>query len=161
MKKVLKILVIVLIIVLIVFIGRRIYYTIVGIKPEDLYLVKEDTQEQIKATRGSYSWNDKGLSVIADSISPLDMDFSKVIEVKPNDKIFFSDYEWTNVGASLILAKERKEIAKVTIETNLEENYIIVPEVVSGEYIIQIIFESDKGNVWYATKINITENVGE
>lgn len=161
MKKVLKIFIIVLIIVIAVLIGRKIYYNNVGIKPKDIYLIKESSEEQYQATMGSYSWNDNGMSVVADSIGPLQMDFSKSIDVKPNDKIYFTDYEWTNIGASVILAQERKEIARVTIETNLEENYIVVPELVTGEYVVQINLESDKGDVWYATKINITEVLGE
>lgn len=157
MKKIFKILIILLIIFVVVLIGRRFYYSKVGVAPEDLYLTKENSQEQFKANKGTYSWNDKGTSTIADSIGPLEMDFSRSIDVKPNDKIYFNDCDWTKVTATVILQQERKEVAKVAIETNLEEKCIVVPELVSGEYVIQINLESDKGNVWYATKINIVE----
>lgn len=157
MKKFLKILIILLAVVILIFAVRKIYYSNVKIEPEELYLTKENSVEEFKATKGSYSWNDKGISVIADSIGPLQMDFSKAIDVKVNDKIYFTDYNWTNGGSAVILAKERTEVARVTLETNLEENYIVMPELTKGEYVIQINLESDKGDVWYAAKINITE----
>lgn len=157
MKKILKVLIIVLAVVILVFAARKIYYSNVKIEPEELYLTKENSVEEFKATKGSYSWNDKGTSVIADSIGPLQMDFSKAIDVKINDKIYFTDHNWTNGGSAVILAKERTEVARVTLETNLEENYIVMPELTKGEYVIQINLESDKGDVWYAAKINITE----
>ena len=157
MKKILKILIILLAVVVLVFAARKIYYSNVKIEPEELYLTKENSVEEFKATKGSYSWNDKGISVIADSIGPLQMDFSKAIDVKINEKIYFSDQNWTNGGSAVILAKERTEVARVTLETNLEENYIVMPELTKGEYVIQINLESDKGDVWYAAKINITE----
>lgn len=155
MKKILKYLVILLTVVIVVLIARKIYLNNVRIEPEDIYITKEDSTEQYKANKGSYAWKDKGISVVADSITPLQMDFSKSIDVKANDKIYFSDCNWTNVSATVILAKERKEIAKVTIETNLEEKYIVVPELALGEYVIQLNLQSEKGNVWYAIKINI------
>ena len=157
MKKFLKILIILLAVVILIFAVRKIYYSNVKIEPEELYLIKENTKEEFKASKGSYSWNDKGISVIADSIGPLQMDFSKAIDVKVNDKIYFTDHDWTNGGSAVILAKERTEVARVTLETNLEESYIVVPELTKGEYVIQINLESEKGDVWYATKINITE----
>lgn len=157
MKKFLKVLIIVLVAIILILAIRKIYYSNVKVEPEELYLSKENTEEEFKASKGSYSWNDKGVSVIADSIGPLQMDFSKAIDVKINDKIYFSDHNWTNGGAAVILAEGRKEIARVTLETNLNENYIVVPEITKGEYVVQINLESDKGDVWYATKINITE----
>ena len=157
MKKILKVLIIVLVAIILIFAVRKIYYRNVKVEPEELYLTKENMEEEFKATKGSYSWNDKGVAVIADSIGPLQMDFSKAIDVKVNEKIYFSDHNWTNGGSALILAKERTEVARVTLETNLEENYIVVPELTKGEYVIQINLESEKGDVWYAAKINITE----
>lgn len=157
MKKFLKILIIVLVAIILIFAVRKIYYRNVKVEPEELYLTKENMEEEFKATKGSYSWNDKGVSVIADSIGPLQMDYSKAIDVKVNEKIYFSDHDWTNGGAAIILAKERTEVARVTLEANLEENYIVVPELTNGEYVIQINLESEKGDVWYAAKINITE----
>ena len=157
MKKNLKVLIIVLVAIILIFAVRKIYYRNVKVEPEELYLTKENMEEEFKASKGSYSWNDKGVAVIADSVGPLQMDFSKAIDVKVNEKIYFSDHNWTNGGAALILAKERTEVARVTLETNLEENYIVVPELTKGEYVIQINLESEKGDVWYAAKINITE----
>ena len=157
MKKVLKIFIVILVVLVVAIAARKIYYSVVEIEPNDLYLTKENTEENFIATKGSYSWNDKGVSVIADSISHLEMDYSKEIDVKANDKIYFSDDNWTSVGASVILAQGRKEIAKVTIESNLEGKYIVVPEIEPGEYVVQINLESDKGDVWYTTKINISE----
>ena len=157
MKKILKVLIIVLVAIILIFAVRKIYYRNVKVEPEELYLTKENMEEEFKATKGSYSWNDKGVAVIADSIGPLQMDFSKAIDVKVNEKIYFSDHNWTNGGSALILAKERTEVARVTLETNLEENYIVVPELTKGEYVIQLNLESEKGDVWYAAKINITE----
>lgn len=155
MRNILKNLIIILILFIVPIISIIIYYNNVEIKPEELYLTKENSGEEFKANTGGFSWKDKGRTTIADSISPLQMDFSKSIDVKANDKIYFSDCNWTNVGATVILAKERKEIAKVTIETNLEEKYIVIPELALGEYVIQLNLQSEKGNVWYAVKINI------
>ena len=157
MKKFLNVFIIVLVAIILIFAAGKIYYVNVKIEPEELYLTKENTEEEFKATKGSYSWNDKGTSVIADSINPLQIDFSKSIDVKVNEKIYFSDYNWTNGGSVVILAEGRKEVARVTPETNLKENYIVVPELTKGEYVIQINLESNKGDVWYATKINIIE----
>lgn len=157
MKKILKILIIFLIIGIIILLCRRSYYNRVGVSPKDLYLRKENSQEEFMANKGSYSWSDKGISIIVDSIGPLEMDFSKSIEVKTNDKIYFNDYDWTKVSANIILQQSGKEIANIAIESNLEEKYIVIPKFVSGEYVVKINFESNKGEVWYATKINIIE----
>ena len=81
MKKVLIVIGIILILLLISFIGARVYYNNVGVEPDDLYFYKETSEEKIKASKGSYSWNDKGTSVIADSVGPLQIDFSKPIDV--------------------------------------------------------------------------------
>ena len=157
MKKILKVLIVIMIILIGTFIATRIYYNNVGIEPNDLYLNKEYSKEMYKATKGSYSWNDKGMSVIADSVSPVQMDFSKSINVNAGEKLYFSDENWTSSSAYVIIAQERTEMARIAIETNLEQNYITVPELSSGEYLIQINLESNKGDVWYATKINIIE----
>ena len=157
MKKVLIVLSIILILILILFIVTRVYYNNVGVKPNDLYLNKENSEEMFKASMGTYSWNDKGISVIADSVGPLQIDFTKLIDVKAGEKLYFSDENWSVVSAFAIIAEERKEMARVTIEANLEEKCIIVPEFTPGEYVIQINLESEKGDVWYAAKINITE----
>lgn len=157
MKKIWKILVVILILFIVILMGRKIYYTNVGIAPEDLYLRSENSQEEFKASKGSYKWDDKGMQVIADSISPLEMDFSKSIEVKQNGKIYLNDCEWTSVSAVVILQQERKEVARIAMEANLEENYIVAPSIALGEYVIQINLKSDKGDVWYASKINIVE----
>lgn len=157
MKKFLKILIIVLVAIIIIFAIRKIYYNNVKVEPEELYLIKENTEEEFKATKGSYSWNDNGISVIADSISPLQMDFSKAIDVKANDKIYFSDDNWTSANALVIIAQGRTEMARITIEINLEEKCITIPQLSPGEYVIQINLESKKGDVWYAAKINVTE----
>ena len=157
MKKVFKILIVALIVFCAILIGRKIYYTKVGIGPEELYLSKQSSKEEFKMNKGAYQWDDKGMQVIADSISPLEIHFINSIEVSSNDKLYFNDYGWTMVNAFVILQQDKKEIARIPIETNLEENYIVVPDIVAGEYIIQINLESENGKVWYATKINITE----
>lgn len=157
MKKILIIVCIILILFVISFVVTRVYYNNVGIQPNDLYFYKQYSDEKFKASMGTYSWNDKGMSVIADSISPLQMDLSKSIDVKANEKLYFTDDKWNAVSAVVIIAQERTEMARVTIETNLEEKCIIVPKLTPGEYVIQINLESEKGDVWYAAKINITE----
>lgn len=161
MKKVLKILAIILIIVIGVVIADVIYCKVAKVEPEDLYLNKENSTEQIKASRGTYQWTERGIirniSAIADSKGPTSFDYPKVIETKVGDKIYFNDCEWTKVSASILLQKDRTELAKVPIESNLEENYIVIPELVASEYIVQINLKSDKGEVWYSAKIKITK----
>ena len=157
MKKKLKFFVIILIVIIMALVSIKIYIDKLEIGPEDVYLTMENSTVEYKTTTGAYTWNDKGKHVIADSIQPLQMDFSNIIDVKENDKIYFSGEEWTNIGASLMIAKGRNEVARVTIETNLEEKYFVIPELVAGEYVIQINLESDKGEVWYAAKIRIME----
>lgn len=161
MKKVLKILAIILIIVIGVVVADVIYYKTAKVEPEDLYLTTENSNEQIKANRGTYQWKKKGIirdiNVIADSIGPTSFDYPKIIEAKSGDKIYFSDNGWTKVNASIILQKDRTELAKVPIESNVEKRYIVVPEMVAGEYIVQIDLESEMGEVWYSAKIKITE----
>ena len=157
MKKVLIVIGIILILLLISFIGTRVYYNNVGVEPDDLYFYKETSEEKIKASKGSYSWNDKGTSVIADSVGPLQMDFSKAIDVKADEKLYFTDDNWKTASAFVIISQERTEVARVTIEVNLDEKCIIVPELTPGEYVIQLNLESEKGDVWYATKLNIVK----
>ena len=157
MKKIVTILVIILIIVSVVLIGRRAYFNTVGIKPDELYLTKENSQESFKTSMGSYKWDDKGMQVIADSISPLEIEFSEVIEVKQNEKLYFNDCNWTNVSSVVLLQKDDEEVARLAIESNLEEKYIVVPSIALDEYIVQINLESQKGTVWYAVKLNINE----
>lgn len=159
MKKIWKILAIILIVVMIIFIIDTIYYKTAKVEPKDLYITKEESNEIIKACKGSYSWKEKGflrkISVVADSIDPTHFDYTKVLNVNIGDKIYFNNYDWTKVSASIILEKDRKEIAKVPIESNLEECYVVVPEIIDGEYIIQINLKSNKGDVWYSVKVNI------
>lgn len=161
MKKIFKIFAIILIIIVGLLIGEEVYFRNIKIEPEDLYLTKETSNEEIKASKGSYQWSVKGIikehSVIADSLSPVSFDYSKFIDVKPGDKIYFNDCNWTKVSASIILQKDKTEVAKIAIESNLEEKYIVIPEMVANEYVLKIDLESDKGKVWYSAKIKITE----
>lgn len=161
MKKSWKILAVIFIVVIMVFIVDAIYCRIVKVEPDDLYLTKENSEENVQATKGSYVWEEKGIirniSVAADSIGPTSIDYNKKIEVKSGDKVYFNDCNWTSVGASLILQKDGKEIASLPIESNLEEKYIVIPQLVTDDYIIKIDLKSEKGEVWYSAKIKITE----
>lgn len=161
MKKSWKILVTIIIVIIIVVITDIIYCKTVKVEPNDLYLTNKETNETIKATRGGYSWKERGIlreiNVIADALGPTSFDYTKIMKTKVGNKIYFDDYEWTNVSASVILQKDRTEIAKVPIQSNLEENYIVIPDMTDGEYIIQINLESDNGEVWYSAKININK----
>lgn len=159
MNKITKILIIVAILIVCVWVADIIYCKIISVEPDDLYLVKENSEENVKATKGSYTWKEKGIiryiNVTADSVGPINIDYNKIIEVKPGDKIYFNDCNWTNVGASVILQKDGKEVASIPIESNLEERYIVVPQIVIDEYIIKIDLKSDNGEVWYSAKIKI------
>lgn len=151
----------VIVIVMIIFIVDIIYSKTAKVEPNDLFFTKETTSESIKATKGGYSWKERGIlreiNVIADSLGPTSFDYSKNMEVNVGDKLYFDDHNWTSVNASIILQKDRIEIAKVPIESNLEESYIVVPDMTDGEYIIQINLKSDNGEVWYSAKINISK----
>lgn len=155
MKKSVKILLVILVVITLLFIGRKIYYSNVEIKPEDLYLSKENSEENIKMNIGTYSWEDKGMNVVADSIPAQDMENFKTLNVKQNEKIIFTDYDWTSSNARILLIYEGT-VAGFGIESNPEEHYIIVPNM-EGEYIVQIDLKSDKGDVWYAAKLNISK----
>lgn len=159
MNKITKILIIVAILIVCVWVADIIYCKIISVEPDDLYLVKENSEENVKATKGSYTWKEKGIiryiNVTADSVGPINIDYNKIIEVKPGDKIYFNDCNWTNVGASVILQKDGKEVANIPIESNLEERYIVVPQIVVDEYIVKIDLKSDNGEVWYSAKIKI------
>ena len=161
MKKSWKILAVIFIVVIMVFIVDAIYCRIVKVEPDDLYLTKENSEENVQATKGSYVWEEKGIirniSVAADSIGPTSIDYNKKIDVKSGDKVYFNDCNWTGVGASLVLQKDGKEIASLPIESNLEERYIVIPQLVADDYIIKIDLKSEKGEVWYSAKIKITE----
>lgn len=161
MKKSWKILAVIFIVVIMVFIVDAIYCRIVKVEPDDLYLTKENSEENVQATKGFYVWEEKGIirniSVAADSIGPTSIDYNKKIDVKSGDKVYFNDCNWTGVGASLILQKDGKEIASLPIESNLEEKYIVIPQLVADDYIIKIDLKSEKGEVWYSAKIKITE----
>lgn len=161
MKKSWKILAVIFIVVIMVFIVDAIYCRTAKVEPDDLYLTKENSEENVQATKGSYVWEEKGIirniSVAADSIGPTSIDYNKKIEVKSGDKVYFNDCNWTSVGASLILQKDGKEIASLPIESNLEEKYIVIPQLVTDDYIIKIDLKSEKGEVWYSAKIKITE----
>lgn len=161
MKKSWKILAVIFIVVIMVFIVDAIYCRTAQVKPDDLYLTKENSEENVQATKGSYVWEEKGIirniSVAADSIGPTSIDYNKKIDVKSGDKVYFNDCNWTGVGASLVLQKDGKEIASLPIESNLEERYIVIPQLVADDYIIKIDLKSEKGEVWYSAKIKITE----
>ena len=73
------------------------------------------------------------------------------------DKIYFNDCNWTDVGASLIFQKDGKEVASIPLESNLEEKYIVTPQLLTDDYIIKIDLKSEKGEVWYSAKIKITK----
>lgn len=155
MKKVIKVIVIIFIVIILLLVGRKIYYNNVKITPGDLYLNKENSEENIKMNLGSYSWQDKGINVAGVSVSPQDMENLKTLNVKQNEKVKFTDYKWNSASARILLINEQ-QVAGFAIEINLDENYIVVPSF-EGEYIVQIDLESDKGEVWYAAKLNITK----
>lgn len=152
---------IVLLLILLV-IADKIYGKMLKVEPGDLYLTKENTEEKIKASKGGYQWTEKSIinsiNVIADSLGVLAFDYSKNLEVKPGDKIYFDNLEdWTSASASVILSKDREEIARISIETNFEEKYIIVPEIEKGKHVVQMDMEAEKGRVRYGFQINIVE----
>ena len=161
MKKITKILIVVLILVVCIFIVDAIFCKNILVEPEILYLSKENAEEKIQATRGSYTWTERGLirniTATADSIGPTNIDYNKKIEVKSGDKIYFNDCNWTDVGALLIFQKDGKEVASIPLESNLEEKYIVTPQLLTDDYIIKIDLKSEKGEVWYSAKIKITE----
>ena len=161
MSKKIKLLIVIVILFVSVFIVDLIYAKTTTVKPGNLYLTKENSKEKVQAAMGSYTWTQRGIirkiNVSADSIGPLSIDYNKKIEVKAEDKIYFNDCNWTNISASLILQKDGKEVAILPIESNFEEKYIVIPQLVEDDYIIKIDLESDKGNVWYSAKINITK----
>ncbi len=155
MKKVVRIIIIVLLIIALILIGRKIYYNNIEVKPNDLYLSRENSEENIKMNTGSYSWQDKGINVAGVSVSPQDIENLKTLNVKQNEKINFTDCNWTSATGNLLLINEQNT-AGFALEINPKEHYIIVPNF-EGEYIIQIDLESDKGEVWYAAKLNISK----
>ena len=155
MKKSIKIIGVIFIIIIVVLIVRRIYYANIEIKPNDVYLSKENSEDNIKMNIGTYSWNDKGIDVISDSISAQDMGNLKTLNVKQNEKIYFTDCDWNSANARLLLINGGN-VAGISMEINVDENYIVVPNF-EGEYIVQIDLKSDKGDVWYAAKLNITK----
>lgn len=156
MKKLFKIFMIILIILIVILIGRRVYYNIVGIAPIDLYLTKENSEETIETNRGSYQWNDKGIYIIADSVSASEMEFINVFNVKQGEKISFSEDNWTKASAVILLEGSNGGVTRLVVNADLDENYIEIPTI-TGEFIMQLNFESKKGNVWYAVKLNIEE----
>lgn len=156
MKKIVKIFAIILVLIIVILGVRRIYYNAVGINPDELYLSKENSEESIKANLGSYQWSDKGLHVVADAIEPTEIDFAKSFDVKQNEKLYFTDSNWTKASAIILLESESGKVTHLVMDCNVEENYIVVP-IITGEYIVQINLESSKGNVWYAVKLNIFE----
>ncbi len=155
MKKALKIISVILIAIIVLLIGRKVYYSNIEIKPNDVYLKSEISGENIKMNMGSYSWQDKGINVVADSISAQNIENLKTLEVKQNEKIYFTHCNWNKATARLLLVNE-DDVIGVSVEVNVNENYIIVPHF-EGEYIIQLDLSSDKGNVWYASKLNIVK----
>lgn len=166
MKKIWKILTIILIVivVLIVFViaADKIYGKIIKVEPGNIYLSKENSEEEIKAVRGSYSWREKTLisyiNVNADASSPLTFDYTQTIKAKPGEKIYFKDDEnWNSIVASVIFGKDRIEIVKVSIESNLEERYIVVPEMEKGKHVVQMDMKSEKGEAWYTFQLDIVE----
>ena len=161
MSKKIKLLIVIIILFVSIFIVDLIYVKTATVKPDNLYLTRENSEEKVQASIGSYTWKRKGIirniNVSADSIGPVSIDYNKKIEVKAEDKIYFNDCNWTNVSASLILQKDGKEMAILPMESNLEERYIVIPQLVEDDYIIKIDLESNKGNIWYSAKINITK----
>ncbi len=165
MNKLLKILTIILVtillLIILVVIADKIYGRIIKVEPEDIYLTKENTEESIKSVKGSYSWKEKTLisyiNVNADSSSPLTYDYTQTITAKPGEKIYFEGGEWNSLVASVILGKDRTEIAKISIDSNLSERYIVVPEMESGKHIVQMDLKSEKGEVWYTFQLEIVK----
>lgn len=155
MRKYIKIICIILFVIIVLLIGRKIYYSNIEIKPNDLYLLKENSEENIKMNTGTYSWKDKGIDVTSDSIPAQDIENLKTLNVKQNEKIYFTDCDWKKASARLLVVNEGKA-AGFSIEVDAEENYIVIPNF-EGEYIVQIDLKSDKGEVWYAAKLNITK----
>ena len=161
MNKITKILIVVLIIIIFVLVADALYCRTISVEPDELYLSKENSEESIQATKGSYTWKERGLikyvNVVSDSVGPTSIDYNQKIEAKSGEKIYFSDSNWSDIGASLILQKDGKDVAILPIESNIEERYIIVPQLVNDEYVVKIDLKSDNGEVWYSAKIVIND----
>ena len=165
MNKIWKILIIALILIILVIalvaVADKIYGKMITVEPDDIYLNKENSEEKIKGVKGSYSWREKTLisyvAVNADAASPLTYDYTQTISAKPGEKIYFNNDEWNSLVASVILGKDRVEIGKISIESNLEEGYILVPEMLPGKYVVEMDLKAEKGEAWYTFQINIVE----
>ena len=152
MKRKTKIIIIAIIAILCVIVlflvGRKIYYKSLKIEPYEIYVESKITNQKLKLNSYSYQWNDKGIFVIGDGVLPK-MEEAKYLKAEPGEKIYFSDYENTNVVASVINIGETDKFS-VSLDSNNEENYFIIPNT-NGKHLIGITLTSEKnGTANYA-----------
>ena len=155
-KNIVKIIIAMLVVVLVVFVSVKLYEVNVEIKPNDLILTNHDNSDTVTAELGSYNWSRNGKYVVADSVSAQEMEYNQVLNVAKNQKIYFSNYDWTKSSAVIILKNNAGEAVQLVIDSNPEECCVTIPNI-SGTQILQIDLESPKGNVWYSTKVNVIE----
>lgn len=155
-KNIVKIIIAILVVILVVFVGVKLYEANVEIKPKDLIITNHDGSDSVTAEIGTYNWSRNGKYVVADSISAQDMEYMQVLNVKKNEKIYFSNYDWTKSSAVIILKNNAGEAVQLVIDSNPEECSVTIPNI-SGTQILQIDLESPKGKVWYSAKVNVIE----
>jgi len=146
----------VLIICAILIIGIINFGEVSQIEPEpNNAFFKLEFGNLIEANRGSYSWNDKETYVIADSISPVEMDYAITLDVKKDEMIYFENLE--GIITNVTIYNSQKQILDTDITFDMNEKYIVVPSLV-GEYIVKVDTACDKGKVWYSIKLNIHDD---
>ena len=155
MKKNTKIILIIICIMCLFLLGRKIYYKSLKIEPYEIYVESKITNQKLKLNSYSYQWNDKGIFVIGDGVLPK-MEEAKYLKAEPGEKIYFSDYENTNVVASVINIGETDKFS-VSLDSNNEENYFIIPNT-NGKHLIGITLTSEKnGTANYAFVVDISK----
>lgn len=128
-------------------------------KPYSLYFKLENSETEVKAKTGSYCWTSKenvlNKNICVDKISPAEMNYREVLNVKANEKIIMTTENANINKVSLYSVSEEKNIED-SVKFYEEEKYLLVPEL-EGEYLLIISASFDEGNVGYSLKININK----
>ncbi|MDD2434818.1 MAG: hypothetical protein PHO63_01035 [Bacilli bacterium] len=136
------------------------------VRPLRIAVYNENKKDEyVIGNTGSYTWSKevdgKWLHVTADAIDPVSMDYEKVLEVLSNSKIYTMNL--SNVTKIYLYEGHKtawyEGLMPLSYKVIFDESdgSLLLPNITSGDYIVQIDIEDGDNTAWYSFKISVKE----
>ena len=155
-------------VILLVFLIVCFATTKLTLEPPNLYATTDNSQ-YVKLIRNGYNWSSGNTNILADSIHPLDANYTdyETMNVNLGENIRLTNARnSSNIGGNIFYPSDiryydmsGKQIImtgdKFPVTMGTKEAYIETPSQV-GTYILEVIIDYyDKGNASYSMKVNV------